>query len=141
MEFQSETKYNIFKKMTLEEINKYEKILENIYNLNYEKIKKMFSQYHNTESYQRKDELLKKYEFIPIETPMCPNGHYGFIYFNDLNNFFKKIHEENLKFNRIVNENNFDYLFINNEDKKMSNLLKKSPENNLKNIFKKLGYF
>jgi len=136
-EFQYESKYKIFNKMTIDDFNNYENRLLQIFLDNKIKISKLLEQYKKHDYYQNKikKDLYKKtfdnYDLkenkenlnnkinnkeiknktITTGVPMYTHGIHGFIYYNKLIKYVDCINNENLKFNKVIDENKFEYIF------------------------------
>jgi len=114
-EFQYETKFRIFSKMSLQELNNYENRLNNIYKTKKQKVTNLFNQYKET-NYGK--ESIKKINKHTIGTPMSTHGSHGFIHNDHFSNFVKKNKKENDKFTQIIDENKLEYIVKLNESKK-----------------------
>jgi len=135
-EFQYESKYKIFNKMTIDDFNNYENRLFQIFLNNKVKISKLLEQYKLHKYYQdkiKKDLYKKNFDNYDLEenkkiftqkinegkikniittgVPMYTHGIHGFISYSRLVKYIDCINNENLKFNKVIDENKFEYIF------------------------------
>jgi len=136
-EFQSESNYQVFRKMTIEELDNNEKELINIDNKKKDQYNKLLNIYYKTPYYEKKEEIRKEFDKIPISTTIDAHGHYANLSSTKTFGFYKHIKEEYRKMNEIIYNQKFEYYYNENAEIKYD-IFRKNDIRNSKFIFDQL---
>jgi len=127
--------------MSIEKMVILKEKLNNIHNNHIEKYDKLIFQYKNTEYNKNKKNDSKYLNTIITDTPMGTHDHYGYYYCSDISNFVKSLQKNMDKHLGVIKNQNFSYLSDDKSDIKFKSFLQENPQNfkfvlnNLKECF------
>jgi len=139
-EFQTESNYQVFKKMTIDELNDNEIKLIDIDDKKKKKYNELLNIYHKTPYYSKKEEDRKEFDKQPISTTIGAHGHYANLSSIKVYGFYKYIKEEYKKMNKEIYDEKFEYYY--NENSSINyNEFRKNDIKNTKFIFDQLNEY